>query len=480
MATQMVRVGLMVVSTMVLSRLLGPDDFGVAALAMASLGLLALIRDAGFGSATVQQREVNHRQVSTLFWANTALGAVVALAVVALAPLFGWIYAEPRMGPVLRVLAVMPFIDALATQHQAILSRQMRFGTIATLDSLSGVLGLAVGIGLAWRGSGYWAIIGQELSSSVVYTALIWALGGWRPGWPSRAAGVDRMVRYGLNLSAVRLLAYLVNNLDTMFVGRYRGAPAAGVYDRAFRLLTVSYHLLNQPIGSVATPTLARLQDDPARFRTFLLGWVRFVVALSMPLVAFLFVDAKYAVIAVLGDRWSGIVPIYRMLAPSAFLGRLHFINGWIFAATGRPDRHLRWWSILLPLMVVAYWIGASTAGAIGVAAAQSIVSCALWYPGLVYCCRTAPVRPREILAQILMPAGCSIVAGGILWVLVERVLPRLPITLGLVVHLVIFAAVYLGLWAASPSGRRSLRELVAVARHALPGTSSAVPGSAA
>lgn len=480
MATQVVRVGLMVASTMVLSRLLGPDDFGVAALAMASLGLLSLIRDAGFGSATVQQREVNQRQVSTLFWASTALGAVVSLAVVALAPLFAWLYAEPRMESVLPVLAAGPFIDSLATQHQAILLRQMRFGTIAVLDSLSGILGLAVGIGLALRGWGYWSIVGQELSISVAYTTFLWVLGGWWPGRPSRAAGVGRMVRYGLNLSAVRLLSYLVNNLDTMFVGRYRGAPAAGVYDRAYRLLTVSHHLLNQPLGSVATPTLARLQDDPERFRSFLLGWVRFVVALSMPLVAFLFVDAKNAVIAVLGDRWSGIVPIYRTLAPAAFLGRLNFVNGWIYASTGRPDRQLRWWSIFLPPMVVAYWIGASTAGAIGVAAAHSIVSCALWYPGVVYCCRTAPVRPREIVAQMRMPAACSIAAGAILWVLVERVLPRLPITLGLVVHLVLFAATYLGLWAVLPSGRRSLGEFVAIARHALPGSSPAAPDQAA
>lgn len=470
MGTQAVRVSLMMGSTMVMSRLLGPDDFGVAALAMASLGMLSLVRDAGFGSAVVQQREVTQSQVSTLFWASVGIALAVAVAVFFLAPAFAGFYGDARVASVLRVLAIVPLVDSLGMQHQAVLSRQMRFGVISVLDASAGVVGLAVGIALAWHEMGFWSLVAQEVSSSVVLVAMLWAACGWRPGLPSRSAGVGRMVRFGLNLSGVRVLAYLVSNLDTMFVGRFQGAPAAGVYDRAFRLLTVSYHVLNQPIGAVASPTLSRLQDDPERFRTFFLGWVRFVVSLSMPLVAFLFVDARYAVIAVLGDRWSGIVPIYRVLAPAAFLGRLHFMNGWIYTATGRADRQLRWWSILLVPLAIGYWVGASRAGAMGVAAAHAGILCLFWYPGLVFCCRTAPVRPREVLAQIRMPAGCSIAAGAVLWLLIERVLPRLPITLGLCVHLVLFGLTYLAFWALLPSGRRNLGDLVRLARSGIGG----------
>ncbi len=187
------------------------------------------------------------------------------------------------------------------------------------------------------------------------------------------------MVAFGMHLSGFRILNHLALNLDTVFIGRFRGPLEAGIYDRAYRLLTIPSSLLNQPLSSVAVPALSRLQGDPARYRLFYLTWIRFVFAFTMPLVVFLFVDAERAVLTILGAQWIAIVPIYRVLAPAAFIGRLNVVTRWLYVTTGRTDRQLRWSAFLLVPMVAAYAIGVRW-GAFGVAIAHTLVTCTLWY----------------------------------------------------------------------------------------------------
>ena len=124
-----------------------------------------------------------------------------------------------------------------------------------------------------------------------------------------------------------------------------------------------------------------------------------------MPLVVFLFVDAERAVLTILGSQWIAIVPIYRVLAPAAFIGRLNVVTRWLYVTTGRTDRQFRWSAFLLVPMVAAYAIGVRW-GAFGVAVAHTVVTCTLWYPGVVYRCRTAPVRPRDVIGVMTDARG--------------------------------------------------------------------------
>ena len=460
-STQAARFLLNVASTMALARMLEARDFGVIAVAVASVGVLSLVKDAGLTSATIQHRSVSHRQASTLFWATAGLSTLVSLVIAVLAPLLGWFYGDTRVRDVVLAMAVVPLVDGLGMQHLAIMIRRMEFPRISAVDVISMLVALATAVAVAWRGGGYWALVAQEIAGSFVSTALLWILCGWRPGPPSRTAGVGKMVRFGLNQTGVRVFSHLTNNLDTVVVGRFAGVRRAGVYDRAFRVLTLPFQLVTGPFGSVVVPALSRLQGDPERYRAFYRRWIRLIYALSMPLVVFLFVDAKPAVIAVLGARWAPMVPIYRALAPAAFFGRTSFLIGWIYTSTGRPDRHLRWVAAAFVPMLVGYLVGVRW-GAYGVAVAHSLVSVLLWYPALAHCCRTAPVTPRDVVEQMLRPAILSIAAGVVLHLLVRDVLPRVrPLTLGLALHAALYGALYLGLWIATPAGRREVGELL-------------------
>jgi O-antigen/teichoic acid export membrane protein len=278
---------------------------------------------------------------------------------------------------------------------------------------------------------------------------------------------VQHLVAFGLHLSGYRVLNYLAMNLDTAFVGRFWGPQQAGIYDRAYRVVTTPSTLLNGPLSTVAVPALSRLQGDAERYRTFYRTWIQFVFGLTMPLVAFLFVDTERAILTILGDRWIGIAPIYRVLAPAAFIGRFNVVTNWLYLTTGRTDRQLRWSAILLVPMVIAYGIGVAW-GALGVAVAHTVVTCLLWYPSVAYCCRTAPVDPLDVCTIMIMPAAAAVGAG--LGLLMARdVLPHpSAVPVAFVLDFVVYAAFYLVAWVVVPVGRRNLAQFIVLARDAI------------
>ncbi len=392
----------------------------------------------------------------------------VALLTLVLAPAVGYFYQDARLTSITAALACVPLLDGVALQLEAVMTRQMRFVALAVTDAGALVAGVTTAVLLAWAGAAYWALVGQEILYSAAYTLAVWVVCRWRPGRPQRGSNVAPLVTFGLHLSGYRILNYLAMNLDTVFLGRFRGAQQAGIYDRAYRVITTPSTLLNGPLSSVAIPALSRLQGDAERYRVFYLAWIQFVFGLTMPLVAFLFVDAERAILTILGSHWIDIAPIYRVLAPAVFIGRFNVVTNWLYVTTGRTDRQLRWSAILLGPMVVAYAIGVGW-GALGVATAHTLVTCLLWYPSVAYCCRTSPVSPRDVCSVMVMPSTASIAAGlGLL--VAQRLLPSgIAVPVEFVLDLLVYAALYAATWVVVPSGRRSLAQFVRLVREAMP-----------
>jgi PST family polysaccharide transporter len=144
---------------MVLARLLVPKDFGLVGMVTAFIGFLGLFKDAGLSMATVQRGSVTHAQTSTLFWINVGLGFLLAGLGALAAPLLAWFYSEPRLLWVTIALGSGFVFNGAGAQHRAILQRSMRFVAIAVIDAVSLVVSLAVAIGMALAGRGYWALV---------------------------------------------------------------------------------------------------------------------------------------------------------------------------------------------------------------------------------------------------------------------------------------------------------------------------------
>lgn len=451
-------------ATAVLARLLRPEDFGLMGMVMAITGFVALFKDLGLSMATVQRDEVNHAQVSTLFWINVALSLMTLLMVAALAPALAWFYEKPELVGITLVLSAGFLFSGLAVQHQALLRRQMRLTALAVISVFSMTAGIATAITAAFLGFGYWALVFQHLAMALTGTLGLWVLCDWRPGLPRRHSGVRSMLFFGGNLTGFSVVNYLARNLDNVLIGWYWGAQALGFYAKSYGLLLLPMHQVTGPISGVAVPALSRLQNDPERFRAYYLKAIGMIVTVTMPLVAFLFAAADEVVLLVLGPQWTASVPIFRALGPAAFLGTFNVSTGWVYVSLGRADRQFRWGTLAAIVTASSFFVGLPW-GAVGVALACSTAMCSLRIPGIWYCFRGSPLRPMDLYREIAAPALASLLAAVALFTAKGSGLLDVEAPVALALGLGIFCLAYVGCLAALPAGRSILFQMTVLAR---------------
>lgn len=467
LSAQGVKFVLQLCSTAVLARLLTPADFGLIAMVAAFTGFVVLFNDLGLSMATVQRAEITHEQVSTLFWINVALSVVLIALAAGLAPMVAWFYGDPRLTWIVLAVAGTFIFGGLTAQHYALLVRQMRFKAVWSIQLGSLAAGIAVGIGLAVLGAGYWALVVMGAVQAATTTVLTWTLSGWWPGLPRRNVGLRRMLWFGGSLTGSNVLNYMTRNSDNLLIGWWWGASTLGIYSKAYALLMMPFQQLNAPLNGVVLPALSRLQNDPGRYQRFYLRALRYVALAGMPIIVFAAIETEAIVLTVLGTQWFEAIPLFRFLAPAALFGTLQIAPAWAFTSLDRPELLLRW-SMVSTVVVIGGFLVAIPHGALAVAASFSITFSCLFVLMMMHVAKVTSIRPRDLVASLAMPAGAA--AGAAVVLFVSRLLwPDVAVQLHLGLQAVVYVISCLTIWMLIPGGRHTLFELMSLIRSSEP-----------
>jgi PST family polysaccharide transporter len=457
----------------VLARVIAPHDFGLVAMAAVVFAFVDAFRDFGLSQATVQRDQITPGQVSTLFWVNVALGALLAATAAAAAPLIAAFYGEPALTGIVRWLALGMFASSLSVQHVALLRRQLRFGTIAAIELAAEMAGLAVALGGALDGWGYWALVAQRLAAALVMAASAWTFCSWTPSRPRRAdaAGSRALLRFGGNVAGFGMLSLLARTADQMLIGWAWGAVPLGFYERSYRLIMVPITYVNAPLAAVAIPTLCRLAQAADSYRRAYLTAVRAIAAVTMPVAALLIGASDWVIAVVFGPAWSASAPILAFLGIAALIQPVANTTGWLFVSQDRTGEMLRWGAIGTALSVAAV-VGGLPFGAVGVAASYAVTGLLIRTPILF---RMAGARGPVSTAAIyraLAPAALATVVAIVASLAVRFAAPGLvgaqPAIVSLVLSTAIAAVAVLAFYTLTPLGRpvfadvRALRRLLA------------------
>jgi O-antigen/teichoic acid export membrane protein len=440
-ATFTLRIG----SLMVLARLLDPKDFGLVGMVTAFTGVLNMFRDFGLGAAAVQSANVTEEQVSTLFWINLGVGGTLTLLMMAMAPAIAAFYHEPRLVWVAVLLACGFLFNAAGVQHSAYLQRRMRFTVMAGIDVMALVISIVVGISMAARGYGYWALAAMAVAPPLVVTAGLWIASGWIPGRPRKRAGVRSMMRFGGTMTLTGLVVYIAYNFEKVLLGRFWGAQAVGLYGRAYQLITIPTDNLNSSVGEVAFSALSRLQHDPVRFRSYFLKGYSLVLALTLPLTIMCALFANDLISVLLGPKWHDAIAIFRLLSPTILIFAMINPLAWLLFSLGMLGRSLKVALVLAPLVIAGYVAGLPY-GPKGVAFAYSAVMTVWVIPHIAWGVHGTVVSFKDIMVTVSRPllSGVTAAAAAIsLQSLYGSLLSPLP---RLIVGSAVLLAVYLGM----------------------------------
>jgi len=359
-------------SQLVIARLLVPADFGLIAMIAPILALVQLIGDFGLGQAIVVRREIRSTEVSSLFWIGLLLNVALALVLALVSPLIARMYGDPRAVPITLALAALLPVSGLATQHAALLNRNLNYIALALLDIAPSTVYLAAGVATAWRGWGYWSLIAATIADTLAGVILTWSFSRWRPGWPSYDPNVWSLLRVSAHIAAYNFAGYATTSFDNILIGVTKGADALGFYDRGYKLVVQPIGQLIAPVTRIAVPLLSRLGPADIRYKRAYLDMVHMMLLIGMPGILIATLMAKPIVFIFLGRRWLEVAPIFAWLSFGSLASPVYSSTFWLFVTQNRTEQQIYYVTIVSIVSVLSFIAGLPW-GPTGVAAGAAL-----------------------------------------------------------------------------------------------------------
>lgn len=358
----------------ILARLLSPDDFGLIAMAAFFTGIAGLLSDVGFGSALIQKSQVSNVHYSTVFWFNLVVGILLALVFFLSANPIANFYKRPELTNIVEILSFSFILSSLALVPRNRMAKSLQFREISIADFAGTLTGGLTAIFLALNGFGYLSLVVQILVNRSFSLAVIWLTGRWLPSCTFRWSALRGLLSFSSSVFGTQLVSYFGKQADKLFIGRFIGGNALGVYERAYSIMLFPLRNISHVIGSVMFPSLSTIQNDKDRVRRIYLRCTAAIAVITFPMMAGIFVVAEHFVLGVLGPQWSELVPILRVFAICGFFTSIVTVTGSIYLSQGAASRQLLVNLVTKPITVIAIVVGLNW-GTLGVATSFTVAT---------------------------------------------------------------------------------------------------------
>jgi PST family polysaccharide transporter len=305
--------------TIAVARLLTPADYGLVGMAAVYLQLLTVVNDLGLGAAVVTKHTLTSDQIAQINALSVLLGAAGVLVSCGLAIPVSTFFATPELRWVALTMSLSCVITAVRAVPSALLERELRFKTLATIEAVQAIAGALAILILALFGLGHWALVVGSLLGSVLWTALVLTRSRHAYAWP-RLRSLRDALAFSWHLLVSRLSWYAQANSDLLIVGRLFGKDAFGAYAMSFMIASTPTEKITAMVGRVVFPFFAAIQDNPVAVRRYLLSLTRGMALITFPLACGLALVADDFVFAVLGDKWQAAILPLRCLALLALI----------------------------------------------------------------------------------------------------------------------------------------------------------------
>lgn len=408
----------------VLARLLSPTEFGLVAVAMVAIDVLVSITNFGMIPALVQHKDAQTAHYDAAWTVGLVRALSISIVVFAGAPIITALVDEPRVLNLVRVLACIPTVDALASIGLTGLMRKLAFRQLAVVDTAKTLMNTVISIALA-PALGVWALVAGSVAGSLAYTTTSYLLAPHRPRLRFDWQSTQPLIRYGRWIFLTSLVAVSGSAVLRIVVSRQLGATELGLYFLAARLAFLPTEVAGDVIGSVAFPIYAKLQTQleqaAAVFRANLIS----LSALLIPTFTLIAVLAPGLVRYVLGARWQGTEQIIQLLAIIGILGLVTDIAVPAFKGLGYPVQITLIEGAQSLLLIVFIYGFTQRFGLFGAPLA--------WFPAIlgsltigIVALRRIMLRPFAGLTKPLLAIAAISLVGGLAATAVDTLLPSL------------------------------------------------------
>lgn len=344
---------------MIMSRLLTPEETGVYSVGAVLLGMAQVLRDFGVGQYVVQERELGPDKLRAVLATSFLFAWVLAGAIAGLSLPVAWFYGEPRLAPLLQLLAVNFLLLPFSSVTLPMLRRQMRFGAICAINLTHGLSHFVVSLLLAWRGFGFMSLAW----ASVAATAAALLLGLWlRPAglpWRPARAGMREVITFGAYATGGNLIDEAGVAAPDLIIGKTLGMDAVGIFSKAIGVLGVFNKAITSAVSPVVYPLYAATAHANGDINQVYLRTVSYMTAFAWPFFAFVALMALPILRLLYGEQWDAAAPLIRIMCFSSALYSMSSMARYLFVATGEVKTQARIDALAVPVRIALLLLAA-------------------------------------------------------------------------------------------------------------------------
>lgn len=450
--SQVVKAISTLIVTIVAARILSPSDFGIIGMMTPVTVLVLQIQDLGLSQAIIQNRYLTAAQVNALFYVNLLVSASLLIILLLAAYPISLFYREPNVFALTCASALTVFITGLGVQQSAIMSRDMRFRSLAMIESSAAIVLFSVTVVAALILRSYWAFFWGTFLQASVQTGLLWRISGWHPMRFSGFRGVRQAVTFGTGVASTNFLNYLIRNADNILLARFTTPYTLGLYDQSYKLMMAPLQAIMPPLGRVMLPTLARMRDDDRQYRAAYLTSVRATLLIVTPGLAVLAAMSGPIMVFLLGERWAPAAPIFYWLTLTGLIQPIAVSTGWLYLSSGRSGAMFQYGVFSAVITLTGFAIGLHW-GAVGIAASLFITAAGRLPVLFVWCTIGTSVTAFDHYRVAIEPVCAALVA----FLIAPLFVGHMPMLVAVTAMLAICYAVALAAFMLSADGRRFL-----------------------
>ncbi len=328
--------------SIVLARLLIPEDYGAVAIVMVFITIANVFVGNGFGNALIRKKDADNLDFSSVFYVGILISVIIYGVLFFMAPWVADFYDMPVLAPVLRVLGIRVIIAAVNTVQQAYVSRNMLFKRFFWSTLLGTVISGIVGIAMAYRGFGVWALAVQYLTNTTIDTLVLWCTVRWRPELGCSWGRVKELLAFGWKLLVSGLLDTGYKQVRSLIIGKKYTNSDLAFYNQGEKYPNLIVVNINSSISSVIFPAMSRFQDNPIRMKQMVRRAIQISSYIMWPMMIGLSAVAEPLIRILLTEKWLPCVPYVRIFCFSYGLWPIHTANLQALNALGRSDLFLK------------------------------------------------------------------------------------------------------------------------------------------
>lgn len=329
-------------TTIVLARLLTPEQFGIVAVATILLNILQIINETGFGAALMQKLDRDETDFFSVFILNIFMGIILYSIIFFTAPLWAILFKSPQATPVIRLIGLNLIIGSFIVVQRTKLLIKVDFKTWTIASLSAAIISGGIGIFLAFKGYGVYSLVYQSLLMSFISTVLIWVKVKWTPNMQFSFKRLKSLFKFAYKLILARLVNTLYNQIYSSVIAIFFNPAQLAFFNRANSFEAITTSNIVGIVQRVAVPVMCEVQKSEDTLRHTLLKFIHYTAFIITPLITIIFLLSDQIIVFLLTDKWLESAKVLRIIAIVGFFYNISAFNMNLYNATGRTDLALK------------------------------------------------------------------------------------------------------------------------------------------